>query len=141
LTLKVETVRLSHASQTVSFWRWKGEAMDRQNPYHPSGKATADGIKAKTNELVEYVMRATGAGGPKARRAAELASEKYREAAHWAMAAFEAEDFVAGDDGGGRLPGDEFVGRAAKASAPGPDRALAKEISDARDEDPPTLEP
>jgi hypothetical protein len=99
--------------------------MDRQNPYHPTGNAKADGVRAKTNELVEYVMRATAASGPKARRAAELAVTHYENASMWAVKALFSEDAIAGDDGG----------------AKGPDRALAKEISDARDEDPPTLEP
>ena len=97
--------------------------MAKGNPYHPTGDARADGIKARTDELVAYVKRETEASGPEAKRAAALAATSYEQAWMWAERALNATDAVEGDDGGGK----------------GADRTipteLAKEISDARDDD------
>ena len=101
--------------------------MDKGNPYHPTGDARADGVRARTDELVAYVKRETEASGPEAKRAAALAATSYEQAWMWAERALNAKDAVKdavkGDDGG----------------AKGPDRTipteLAQEISDARDAD------
>jgi hypothetical protein len=74
--------------------------MDRPNPYHPTGNAIADGIKARTDALVDELMRGVASGGPSTHRMAGLAMEKYREASHWVGQAFLSEDFLAGDAGG-----------------------------------------
>ena len=52
--------------------------MDRPNPYHPTGNAIADGIKARTDALVDELMRGVASGGPSTHRMAGLAMEKYR---------------------------------------------------------------
>ena len=99
--------------------------MDKGNAYHPTGDARADGIRARTDELVAYVKRETAASGPEAKRAAALAATSYEQAWMWAERALNAKDAIKGDDGG----------------AKGLDRTipteLAQEISDARDADPP----
>lgn len=62
------------------------------------GDARADGIKARFEELIEELERGFGASGPKAVRAADQAIRKLHEGLMWAVKAFGAEDFVAGDE-------------------------------------------
>ena len=71
--------------------------MAKGNPYHPTGDARADGIKARTDELVAYVKRETEASGPEAKRAAALAATSYEQGAMWAVKALFSEDMVEGD--------------------------------------------
>lgn len=97
------------------------EMMDKANAYHPSGNAKADGIKARTDELIHYIRTETAASGPLTKGAAEHAIHAYEQASMWAVKALFSADLVEGDDGG----------------AQGLDRTLAKELSDARDLEPP----
>jgi hypothetical protein len=85
----------------MDIWSWRAEGRDaRRREMMAKGNARADGVKARTDELVAYVKRETGASGAGAKRAAALAATSYERAWMWAERAFLAEDFVAGDDGG-----------------------------------------
>jgi hypothetical protein len=105
--------------------------MNIKDAYHPTGNAKADGFKARIDELVAYLGREAGASGGVAQSMASTAAMRLNEAAYWASRAFTAEDFVPGDDGGA-------AGREKSAIELPTD--LAKELSDARDGEPPTKE-
>lgn len=81
--------------------------MAKQNAYHPTGNAKADGIKAKTDDLIRYVKDQTAASGPETQRRAALAATAYEQAAMWAATALFSEDAVKGDDRGDDAPADD----------------------------------
>jgi hypothetical protein len=72
--------------------------VDRVNPYHLSGNAMGDGVRAMVDGLVAGIKEATAASGPEAKRAAALAVTNLQQGAMWARKAFTSEDFVAGDE-------------------------------------------
>jgi hypothetical protein len=65
------------------------------------GNAKADGIKARTEGLIDYLRTATAASGPLTQGAAAHAIQAYETGAFWAVKALNEADAVRGDDGGG----------------------------------------
>ena len=80
------------------------------NQYHPTGNAKADGVRARTEGLIEYLRTETAASGPLTQSAAASAIKDYEQAAFWAVKALTAADLVEGDGGGGKGVGGEADG-------------------------------
>ena len=78
--------------------------MDRQNPYHPTGNVKADGVRARTDELIHYLRTETASSGPLTQSAAASAIQAYEQAAFWAVKGLTAADAVEGDGGGATGP-------------------------------------
>ena len=72
--------------------------VDRVNPYHPTGNAKADGVRARTDELIRYLRTVTAASGPLTQSAAASAIKDYEQAVFWAVRALTAADAVDGDE-------------------------------------------
>jgi hypothetical protein len=61
----------------------------------------ADGVKARTDELIHYLRTETQASGPLTQGAAAHAIQAYETGAYWAVKALLEADAIEGDDGGG----------------------------------------
>ena len=99
----VDFVKKARAAEEAVSKLLEVEAMGGRNAYHPTGNVKADGVRARTEGLIEYLRTETAAGGPLTQSAAASAIKDYEQAAFWAVKALTAADFVAGDDGGGKV--------------------------------------
>ena len=98
-----------------------GKRSPTYRDFNPTQDERVDWIKSSIDGLIAYVREQTEASGPETKRRASIAITGLEQASMWAVKALFSEDAVGGDDGG----------------AEGPDRTVAKELSDARDLEPP----